>query len=97
MGLFPQAGSYQGRLVGPGVRVGLHFHLDFVNLHPRLTKNVGQTRHQLPDLGRHCAAPGVDNDSPQFHIGHAAMPCQCRRDGTFEDVLKFQQLLCVGR
>lgn len=39
----------------------------------------------------------MDNDSPQSHIGHAAMPCQRGRDGTFKDVLQFQKLLRVGR
>ena len=71
------------------VSIRLHFHLYLVNVHLRLTKSVCQARGKLSELCRHCVVAGVDDDLPQFHIGHPAMFGQRRRYGAFEYSLQF--------
>lgn len=73
----------------------LHFYLDFGNLSPLLNEFVGETWQHLSQLNGDCAAIGVDNNFPQFVIGHVARFGQIVRRDFMENALQFDQPFSV--
>lgn len=71
--------------------------MDFVKVDPLLTEYLGETGGQLPDLRRHRAVLGVNDDVARFYVGYPAMTRQHRRNGPLVESLKFQQASRLSR